>query len=141
MFGCTAAGAFSDSADDLFPLGVDEVEHFGTYNCRTIAGSTSLSEHGAANAIDLAAFWFADGSSASVYDDWEDGVEAPVTPEGQFLYDAAHRWYDNWLWNVILTPEYNGDHDDHFHVDMTDGSHFLGRSAPPHQIGPNTSGE
>jgi hypothetical protein len=27
-------------------------------------------------------------------------------------------------WNIILTPEYNADHDDHFHVDLTPGGMF-----------------
>ena len=41
-------------------------------------------------------------------------------------FDAAHRWYDDWIWNIILTPNYNLAHDNHFHVDLSPGSHYVG---------------
>ena len=51
----------------------------------------------------------------------------PVSVEAQFLYDAGNRWFDNYIWNIILTPNYNSAHDNHYHVDMTPSSHFIGR--------------
>ena len=30
-----------------------------------------------------------------------------------------------WIFNVILTPEYNAAHADHFHVDLTPGAHSI----------------
>ena len=49
---------------------------------RVIGGTSSLSQHALANAIDLHGFTLADASVYTVYDHWEDGVEAPVTGPG-----------------------------------------------------------
>lgn len=141
LLDCAAAHALMDTAEDLGPLGVKEILHLGTYNCRLIAGSTKLSEHGLGNAIDFAGFTLDSGETFTVLDDWEDGNDSPDTVAGLFLYDAVHRWYDDWIWNIILTPEYNDAHNDHFHVDMTDGSHVLHLlEETPHYLGPPESG-
>ncbi len=142
LLGCEGAHALVDSAEDVGAFGAIEIVHLGTYNCRTIAGTETLSQHGLGNAIDLSYFTLADGHTASVYEDWEHGTDAPATEDGAFLYDAVHRWYDAWLWNIILTPEYNDAHDNHFHVDMTPDSHFLGLTdSPPHTLGTMTGTE
>lgn len=136
LVSCATATAILDSLEDVGPLGVIELEHVGTYSCRTISGSSSLSQHGLANAIDIYGFTFEDGTYWTVYDDWEDGDDTPESAGGQFLYDAVHRWYDDWIWNIILTPEYNEAHDNHFHVDMTEDSHYLGfTDSTPHYLG------
>ncbi|MFH2010148.1 MAG: extensin family protein [bacterium] len=123
---CIMAHAVVDTIDDVKPFGVVALRHMGTYNCRVIAGTSTLSEHSFATAIDIAGFDFDDATLYTVFDDWEHDTANPVTPGGIFLYEAAHRWFDGYYWNIILTPNYNVDHDDHFHVDMTPGSHFLG---------------
>lgn len=122
---CETAHAIADTAEDIGPLGVAELVHVGTYNCRTISGSSSLSQHALGRAIDINGFTFDSGENITVLDHWEDGDSTPESWEGQFLYEAVHRWYDDWIWNIILTPEYNSDHDNHFHVDMAEGYHSL----------------
>ena len=123
---CNAALALVRTIDDLVPHGVVAIRHMGTYNCRVIAGTSTLSRHSYADAIDLGGFDLSDGTQYTLEADWEHDTETPAPPGGEFLHSAAHRWYDAWIWNVILTPNYNSDHDDHFHVDMTPGSHFTG---------------
>jgi hypothetical protein len=89
------------------------VRHLGTYACRNRNNRREgrRSEHATANAIDIAAFTFADGSSVSVATDWkEDGAK------GRFLHevrDGARRAF-----NVVLSPDYNAAHRSHFHLDM-----------------------
>jgi len=122
---CNMALALTATADDLAAQGVARIFHMGTYNCRVIAGTDRLSRHAYADAIDLGSFELADGTVYSLETHWEHDTESPVTPGGIFLYEAAHRWYDALTWTIILTPNYNADHDDHFHVDLTPGSHFL----------------
>jgi hypothetical protein len=143
LLSCNAAGALVETARDVGAAGAVEIVHLGTYNCRTIGGTNTLSQHGLGNAIDLSAFTFADAHTASVFDDWEHGSDAPDTADGAFLYDAVHRWYDDWVWSIILTPEYNDAHDNHFHVDQTPGEHFL-EAVPtgrPHVLGVMTTPE
>lgn len=98
--------------------------HYGTYNCRVIAGTSTLSNHAEGRAIDIAAFMVEGGEEWSVYADWEDGVANPATQPGQWLRQLTDELWDTMTWHIILTPEYNADHDDHFHVDLTPGGEF-----------------
>jgi len=123
---CDGAHALADTVEDVLLEDATILWHYGTYVCRTISGTDSLSRHSFGDAIDIAAFTFADGARYSVYDHWEDGDDSPETPEGTWLYDAVHRWDDDDLWNILLTPEFNAAHDNHFHVDLTPDSDFLG---------------
>jgi hypothetical protein len=123
---CNMAHALTSTIDDVIPHGVDALRHMGTYNCRVIAGTDTLSRHAFADAIDIGAFHFTDDTLYTLFDHWEHNTTNPQTPGGIFLYEAAHRWFDDWIWNIILTPNYNTAHDDHFHVDLTPSSHFIG---------------
>jgi hypothetical protein len=136
---CETAHAIVDTSEDLGPLGVTELVHVGTYVCRTISGSETLSQHGLGRAIDINGFTFQDGTNITVLDDWDDGDSTPEEWAGLFLYEAVHRWHEAWIWNVILTPEYNEAHDNHFHVDMTDSSHSLSFKGTErvHWLGPS----
>lgn len=89
------------------------ITQLGTYACRNVNNLKEgrLSQHATANAIDIAAFHFADGRSASVLRDY-----GKPTPQGKFL-DAAHDQACG-LFNVVLGPRYNRLHADHFHLDM-----------------------
>ncbi|MBA2319925.1 MAG: extensin family protein [Deltaproteobacteria bacterium] len=136
---CDGAHALADTVEDLLPEDATILWHYGTYVCRTIAGTDTLSRHAYGDAIDFAAFSFADGTRYSVYDHWEDGDDTPETPEGAWLYETVHRWDKDDVWNILLTPEFNAAHDNHFHVDLTPDSDFLGaRGAfvPPGPPGP-----
>ena len=119
------AHALTDTVEDVAPYGVTTLLHIGTYNCRMIGGSDSLSEHSFANAIDIYGFEFSDGEEWTLIDHWEHDTDDPVSEAATFLYDASRRWYDEWIWNIILTPNYNLAHDNHFHVDLKAGWHDL----------------
>jgi hypothetical protein len=129
---CDMAHSLADTILDVQPLGVTALLHIGTYNCRVIANVTPprLSRHGYGDAIDIYGFDFADGTSYTLEDHWEGGPYddppiTPVTPGGMFLSGAAQRWHDEQYWSIILTPNFNLAHDNHFHVDLTPGSDFL----------------
>jgi hypothetical protein len=126
---CEMAHALADTVEDVAPEGVSAILHIGTYNCRVIGGTSRLSRHSYADAIDIYGFEFEDGRVWTLVDDWEHGTETPSTEAGSFLYSAAQRWYDDWIWNIILTPNYNADHDNHFHVDLTPDSHTVGATS------------
>ncbi len=121
LVGCETAVSLVGSAAVAQNLGAVTIIHYGTYNCRTIAGSDTLSEHGHARAVDIGGFVMNDGSTYSVYGDWEDGNPNPTTPPGVMLRAFTDRIWGMGLWNIILTPEFNADHDDHFHVDLKPG--------------------
>jgi hypothetical protein len=89
------------------------ITQLGTFSCRNVNGETSgnRSEHATANAIDVAAFHFADGRTISVVKDYGKSGD-----EGKFL-DQAHDQACR-LFNVVLGPRYNRLHANHFHLDM-----------------------
>ena len=87
------------------------IETMGSYSCRTVAGSTRLSAHATAQAIDVGAFVLADGRRVSVLDGWSGGT----ADEQRFLRlvhaSACKRF------GTILGPGYNAAHRDHFHLE------------------------
>ena len=89
------------------------IDQIGIYACRNVnnAESGNRSQHATANAIDIAAFRFADGRTATVLRDY-----GKPTPQGRFL--AAVRQQACGIFNSVLGPEYNKLHADHFHFDM-----------------------
>ena len=101
------------AAQTHFQQPVSGLQHFGSYACRNVYSRKTgrLSEHAWANAMDIAAFRLKDGRVISVAKDWEgDGAGA------QFLRDirrGACRFF-----RVVLSPDYNAAHRDHFHFDM-----------------------
>ena len=122
---CPLALAIEQTALILKENGVTDVLHLGIYNCRVISGTNKLSQHGLANAIDIRALVTADGEEYVVLNDWETGVPNPVTEAGQYLKWFTQTLYAEWIFNIILTPEYNAAHADHFHLDLTPGAHSL----------------
>lgn len=91
------------------------IEHFGTFACRRVNGAATgrWSEHATADAIDIAAFIFADGSRISVVEDWE-GSE----PETAFLKEVRDGACD--VFATVLSPDYNSAHADHLHFDQAE---------------------
>jgi len=97
-------------------LGQDvvSVTHRGTYACRNINHRAigRRSEHATANAIDIAGFVLADGQEVTVRRDWE-GSDPRRAAFLRAVRDGACSVFD-----VVLSPEYNEAHRDHFHFDM-----------------------
>ncbi len=122
---CPMALAMDDASKMLADRGGTDLVHLGTYNCRVIAGTMTLSEHGLARALDIAAIRIQDGSVYTVLADWEMNQPNPVTEAGAFLGELVQSYHDQKVFNVILTPDYNAAHADHFHCDLTPGSDFL----------------
>lgn len=84
-----------------------------SYSCRTRNGlpGAKLSEHGLANALDVSAFYLADGRQITVKRGWR-GTSA----ERRFLREvhaSACRTF-----TTVLGPEADRFHHDHFHVDL-----------------------
>ena len=109
-----------------------EVLDFGVYNYRCIGGGTppdcpnGISQHAYGRAIDVAGFVTGDGTSTSVNDDWVIDPDAEETCEAAtdgaadaFLHDVACALHEAAVFQIILTPNYNADHRDHFHCDLT----------------------
>jgi hypothetical protein len=121
---CPVALALEKMSAVLAENGVSDVIHWGTYNCRVVSGTDKLSQHGLANAIDVRGLVTASGEYYDVLEDWEFS-DAPVTEAGTLLKWFADTLYIEWIFNVVLTPNFNAAHADHFHLDLSPGSHSL----------------
>lgn len=104
------------AARELLGSDVVQIDHFGAYACRNVnngVGSTRISAHAQASALDVAGVRLRDGRRISLTDDWHgDG------PEARFLRrirDDACR-----IFGTVLSPDYNGVHQDHLHLEATD---------------------
>jgi hypothetical protein len=108
---------------------VVRIEHLGSYACRNIYGEQGRrrSQHATADALDIAGFVLDDGRRVRVLADWPSPQRAATSAsapseratasgeEARFLravHDGACGYFD-----VVLGPDYNRAHADHFHFD------------------------
>ena len=135
---CDLALALAQSAYHLRTRDIVEVADIGVYNYRCIGGGTppdcpnGVSQHAYARAIDIAGYTTGDGTYYSVNNDWlidpagESTCSADTEPgKDQFLHETICAQKADEIWNIVLTPNYNAGHRDHFHVDRTPGSDFI----------------
>lgn len=97
-------------------LGSDlsRIETFGTYACRTVNSrpGARISEHGYANAVDIAAFVLASGRRVTVEQGWN-GEDERVR---RFLRQVHRGGCDRFA--VGLGPDSDRAHYNHLHFDM-----------------------
>src|SRR3954452_3931679 len=92
---------------------VVEIKQISAYSCRGMNGNprAHISEHAFGNALDIAAFTFADGHKVTVKNGWHG------TPEEQgFLRDVQGAACEQFT--TVLAPGSNVYHYDHIHVDL-----------------------
>lgn len=90
---------------------VVSIDHLGSFSCRAIHGSGSLSQHALGRAIDIAGFRLSDGTTVSVEHDWSE-----PGPKRLFLHHLARRACS--YFSVVLTPDRNADHYNHIRLDI-----------------------
>jgi hypothetical protein len=101
------------SARRHFGQGVARVVQAGSYACRNINHRVGgrRSEHATANALDVTGFVLTDGTRVGVLQDWGDGSRKAAFLRA--LRAGACRFFD-----VVLSPDFNEAHRDHFHFDL-----------------------
>lgn len=121
---CPMAGALAlwmnrvvqPAAKKHFGAKVRRIIHYGTYSCRNIKGSlfskylNMRSEHATANAIDIGGFALSNGQTISILKDWRS-----KTARSAFLKEIHYGACS--YFRVVLGPEANRLHADHFHFD------------------------
>ncbi|HET6320519.1 MAG TPA: extensin family protein [Hyphomicrobium sp.] len=90
-----------------------ELRIAGSYSCRPMnnAFGAMLSEHGHANALDVSGFVLADGRRISVKKDWRGNAR-----DRAFLRTVRAGACEHFT--TVLSPDYDRNHHDHFHVDL-----------------------
>jgi len=116
---CPLAAAFAlferhglqPAAEQVYGQPVVRIEHFGSFACRNIGGSSRRSQHASANALDIAGFRLRDGTRITLARDWN-GSER----EQRFLRQVRDSACGPF--RAVLGPDYNAAHRDHLHLDM-----------------------
>jgi hypothetical protein len=134
---CRLALALDDFAAQLAEHDVTEVVHFSMYRppIRSWPEGKLATRHPGALAIDAAAFIKRDGTRLEVERDFHGRIGAltcgpnagprPATPAAlelrHIVCDAAQAR----LFNVVLTPDYNWPHRNHFHLEVAAGARWF----------------
>ena len=105
-------GALQRLAKDDLGRSVTRIDHLGAYSCRANTGKHGeLSQHSYGLAIDISGFRLSDGTHVSVEKDW-----SRPGPTRTFLHHVARAACG--YFSVVLTPDSNADHYNHFHLDL-----------------------
>jgi len=109
--------ALQPAADQWLGTRIVRIETFGTYGCRSRNSrpGAPLSEHGYANAVDVAGFVLADGRRVTIQDGWNGGDER-VRRFLRAAFQAGCRRF-----NIGLSPDNDAYHYNHLHFDMGRG--------------------
>lgn len=126
IYDCRLVLALDDFAKMLAAHDIVEVIHLSVY--RPVSSKVPLKgagrRHGGALAIDAAIFKTKDGRSLSVEKDFHGRIGArpcPAPASATELHKIACEANDARLFNVLLTPDYNWAHRNHFHMEVTAG--------------------
>ncbi|MCK1789434.1 extensin family protein [Pseudomonas violetae] len=105
--------ALQPAAQAIYGQAVTRVDHLGSFACRNVYGRENArrSQHASADALDMAGFRLEQGRTISVLKDWpKDNRDA------QFLRQVRDGACE--MFSVVLSPDYNAAHRNHFHVDV-----------------------
>jgi len=105
--------ALQPASQAVYGQAVTRVDHLGSFACRNMYNreNGARSQHASANALDIAGFRLADGRTISVLKDWpKDNQDA------RFLRQVRDGACD--MFSVVLSPDYNAAHRNHFHLDV-----------------------
>ncbi|WP_312932510.1 extensin family protein [Pseudomonas sp.] len=101
------------TAQRVFGQPVVQVDHLGSFACRNVYHRKQgrLSQHATANALDISGFRLKDGQRITLARDWSGGGQ-----KAQFLRDVQQAGCT--AFSMVLGPDYNAAHANHFHLDM-----------------------
>ncbi|MCW0920004.1 extensin family protein [Pseudomonas sp. RG1] len=101
------------AAQSVYGQKIARVDHLGSFACRNVYNreNGALSRHASADALDIAGFRLSDGRTISVLKDWP-----KQSQDAEFLRQLRDGACESF--SVVLSPDYNAAHRNHFHVDV-----------------------
>ena len=116
VFAAWARFGVDRAARQILGSGLRDIETFGSYSCRNVAGTSRRSGHATGAAIDVSAFVLEDGRRITVRGGWHGGT----SNEREFLRVIQRSACKRFA--TVLSPDYNSAHHDHLHVEGVIGS-------------------
>ncbi|MGH7437720.1 MAG: extensin family protein [Polyangiaceae bacterium] len=131
LIDCRLALSLDDFAGAMADRGITEVRTLSAYRTRSESGCTHKypgEQHCAALAVDVGSFKRRDGKVLDVQRDFHGRIgtltcrngshPVPDTPEADELWDIACTAAGK-TFLVVLTPNWNSEHNNHFHLELT----------------------
>jgi hypothetical protein len=137
VFDCRLVLALDDFSGLLATHDVVEVITFGAYRARNQNGCTAKYaglQHCGGLALDIASFKKRDGTTLVVDKDFNGkigwstcagGSPKPSTPGALELWSYVCDSASRAIFNVVLTPNHNLEHHNHFHVEVTPDAEWM----------------
>ena len=122
---CSLAVSLAEAGRYLAALGIDQVTFSSAYARRNVRGTNRPSKHSYGLAIDVHTFSGPDLGSLRIDRDYEQGlgdtvdcVGLPLTQGGAVLKVLQCQLVRSGLFHLVLSPDYDDAHHDHFHLEV-----------------------
>ena len=123
---CSLAVSLDEAGKYMRALGIEKATFSSAYSRRNVRGTNRPSKHSYGLAIDVHTFTGADLGTLRVDRDYEQGlgdamdcVGDPVTQGGAVLKILQCQLVRSGLFHLVLSPDYDDAHHDHFHLEAT----------------------
>lgn len=136
---CSLAFSLARAGELLRAHGIERVNYSSAYQRRNIRGTNRPSRHSFGLAIDIHTLVLAGGERfAAVKLDYEQGlgdtvdcIGDPLTELGALLRAVDCQITRSGLFRIVLTPDYDGDHYNHFHLEALPWRERTDRDSTP----------
>jgi hypothetical protein len=122
---CSLAVSLDEAGKYLRELGVAKVSYSSAYSKRNVRGTNRPSKHSFGLAIDVHTFDVGTLGTLRVDRDYEQGlgddvdcVGRPLTQGGAVLKIMQCQLVRSGLFHLVLSPDYDDAHHDHFHLEV-----------------------
>jgi hypothetical protein len=121
---CSLVVSLAEAGAYMTALGIDHATYSSAYQVRTVRGTQKPSKHSFGLAIDVHTFSGPSLGTLSVERDFEQGlgddidcIGAPLTQGGALLKILECQLVRSGLFFLVLNPDYDADHYNHFHLE------------------------
>ena len=122
---CSLAVSLSEAGRYLAALGIETASFSSAYSRRNVRGTNRPSKHSYGLAIDVHTFVGHALGTLRIDRDYEQGlgdavdcVGAPLTQGGAVLKVLQCQLVRSGLFHLVLSPDYDDAHHDHFHLEV-----------------------
>ncbi|MDB4963409.1 MAG: hypothetical protein JWP01_3408 [Myxococcales bacterium] len=122
---CSLAVSLDEAGRYLTDLGIEQVTYSSAYSRRNVRGTNRPSKHSYGLAIDVHTFTGPELGSVRMDRDYEQGlgddvdcVGLPLTQGGAVLKVLQCQLVRSGLFHLVLSPDYDDAHHDHFHLEV-----------------------
>jgi hypothetical protein len=121
---CSLAVSLAEAGRYLAALGIERAAFSSAYSKRNVRGTNRPSKHSYGLAIDVHSFTGPALGTVRVDRDFEQGlgdavdcIGAPLTEGGAVLAVAKCQLVHSGLFHLVLTPDYDDAHHNHYHLE------------------------